>query len=749
MKKRLILLVAFVSGFHILLSQVSELRNKIDKPDVDAIYPGGVEGLYKFIATNIVYPTMARANNVQGKLFVEFIVSSEGYIDPNSVNTLISLDRSCDKEAERVLKSNHIKWTAAIKDGQPVQQKFVIPVVFRFIDFGFTVSENPNQLKSPIRAAVKAKTDKSSSFGWDVYGDTDLKSKIIRLLPGDSVDVIGWAPWLYVISQGSIRGFISYKSLHVSKELSELADRIEKNSFQMEELMRMQDSIKKAQDYQVWAALVNLAKLKSNDERKKRVADSVELLNSPDVFLRITASNKNIYVGECSVVSLALYVSDSNKIPFQFHDLGQQISTLTLGELRKDHCWIASNRIVTILGTEMKTAGPSYTVYEIYKSSYCPRSSESINFQPISISLAQMKISSHKEIEKMINFSTKPLKINVKPASNQTAIFNNNSLVGDFVVSDSISQREVETGKNVIYSLTIKGQGLTFPIMPPMWKQEGMTASQVNQEDADTVLNETYFSAKTFKYSLVFSKAGSYDLSNSTIASYLNPRLNTVNPLLSGPKISVTAGGPVSDKILELSPVENLIALDISQSMMIEDYEPTRMLSAISGLREYLVLKKSCNIGVVVFAGNAKLINVSNKDSCYSRAAINKIDHNLISKRGTAIGDVIWLAISSVTKSQAPKKLVIIGDGDNTAGFLPPTAAIELAKKANLKIYTIGLGNKGLVPFGKDSFGNSNMVENTFSDVDFKKISTMTGGRYYWAKNSEAITTILKQIFQQ
>jgi Ca-activated chloride channel homolog len=101
-----------------------------------------------------------------------------------------------------------------------------------------------------------------------------------------------------------------------------------------------------------------------------------------------------------------------------------------------------------------------------------------------------------------------------------------------------------------------------------------------------------------------------------------------------------------------------------------------------------------------------------------------------------------------MSQSNSPgKKIVLIGDGDNTAGFLTPTAVIEMALKYKVTIYTIGVGTLGLVQYGVDYFGRPQMVDNTFSDKDFKKIALATGGRYYWAKDAGSITSILREIF--
>jgi Ca-activated chloride channel homolog len=69
-----------------------------------------------------------------------------------------------------------------------------------------------------------------------------------------------------------------------------------------------------------------------------------------------------------------------------------------------------------------------------------------------------------------------------------------------------------------------------------------------------------------------------------------------------------------------------------------------------------------------------------------------------------------------------------------------------LALKYKVVIYTIGVGNSGLVKFGVDYFGRPVMIEGTFSDRDMKKISMATGGKYFWAKDAAAIAKILNEI---
>jgi Ca-activated chloride channel family protein len=94
------------------------------------------------------------------------------------------------------------------------------------------------------------------------------------------------------------------------------------------------------------------------------------------------------------------------------------------------------------------------------------------------------------------------------------------------------------------------------------------------------------------------------------------------------------------------------------------------------------------------------------------------------------------------------KKLVIIGDGDNTAGHVSSINAAAEAKKLGIKIYTIGVGTSGVVPYGRDASGKPNMIDKTFTDKQLKEIAAKTGGKYYWAKDAMEVQRILGEIFK-
>ena len=97
--------------------------------DTPADFPKGMKGLYKFLHREIQYPADARRNGISGKLYVQFVVTRDGSIDKENIVIIKSLYPSLDDEAIRLVKLMP-NWKPALKDGKPVNSKFVLPLTF-------------------------------------------------------------------------------------------------------------------------------------------------------------------------------------------------------------------------------------------------------------------------------------------------------------------------------------------------------------------------------------------------------------------------------------------------------------------------------------------------------------------------------------------------------------------------------------------------------------------------------------------
>lgn len=97
--------------------------------EVQPEFPGGMDGLMKYLAKNMRYPAKAKANNVQGRVVLNFIVDKHGNI--SDVKVVKSLDPECDAEAIRLIK-NMPKWIPGKIDGEPMDScSFSCPVIFK------------------------------------------------------------------------------------------------------------------------------------------------------------------------------------------------------------------------------------------------------------------------------------------------------------------------------------------------------------------------------------------------------------------------------------------------------------------------------------------------------------------------------------------------------------------------------------------------------------------------------------------
>lgn len=90
-------------------------------------FQGGIEKFYKYLQNNIHYPAVAKENNVQGKVFVTFVVERDGSL--TDIKVVRGIGSGCDEEAQRVLR-NSPKWTPGIQNGRPVRVQYTMPISF-------------------------------------------------------------------------------------------------------------------------------------------------------------------------------------------------------------------------------------------------------------------------------------------------------------------------------------------------------------------------------------------------------------------------------------------------------------------------------------------------------------------------------------------------------------------------------------------------------------------------------------------
>ena len=216
----------------------------------------------------------------------------------------------------------------------------------------------------------------------------------------------------------------------------------------------------------------------------------------------------------------------------------------------------------------------------------------------------------------------------------------------------------------------------------------------------------------------------------------------------------VAAAGPREggDRVeLKKEGIAIVIAMDISSSMLAEDFAPSNRLEvakrqAIAFVRG----RQSDRIGLVAFAGEALTQVPVTLDYAVVEQAILEMRIGAL-EDGTAIGSGLATAVNRLRRAPDKSKVVVLlSDGENNKGLIDPRTAAATAY--GIKVYTIGVGTEGEapIPTGR-SLGGGFRYEVLPVKIDealLTEIADRTGGRYFRAKDSEALSRIFVAIDQ-
>ena len=195
--------------------------------------------------------------------------------------------------------------------------------------------------------------------------------------------------------------------------------------------------------------------------------------------------------------------------------------------------------------------------------------------------------------------------------------------------------------------------------------------------------------------------------------------------------------------------IDIMLVVDISESMQIEDFKPNRLEAAKGVAENFIKGRFQDRIGIVIFSGDAYSLSPLTTDYDLLTSYLKDIDFDMIESRGTAIGSALAVGTNRMRESNAKSKvLILLSDGDNTAGNIDPITAAELADAYGIKIYTIAVGKEGRVPFGKDFFGQPNYIENTLDETTLRKIAEVGNGNFYRVSDNAALEQVFTLIDQ-
>ena len=198
--------------------------------------------------------------------------------------------------------------------------------------------------------------------------------------------------------------------------------------------------------------------------------------------------------------------------------------------------------------------------------------------------------------------------------------------------------------------------------------------------------------------------------------------------------------------------VEIMLAVDVSNSMLAEDFAPNRLERTKNAVNRLIEQLDKDRVGMVVFAGDAYIQLPITSDYISAKSFVSGLNPNMVPVQGTSVARAIETATRSFSdQSHQSRAIILVTDGESHDD--DPIAAAQLAKDAGVVIYTVGIGTPQGAPITIDGETmkdeNGQMVVSKLDEQTLQQIAVLTGGSYVRATDrSIGLDQILKQIGQ-
>lgn len=189
-----------------------------------------------------------------------------------------------------------------------------------------------------------------------------------------------------------------------------------------------------------------------------------------------------------------------------------------------------------------------------------------------------------------------------------------------------------------------------------------------------------------------------------------------------------------------------VVAIDISGSMSATDFKPSRFDAAKDVASKFIANRLNDNIGLVAFSGESLSLMPLTTDKAALINTVENIRMGVLDD-GTAIGDGLSSAINRIVSGKSrSKSIILLTDGTNNAGDVPPSTAAKIARGKGIKVYTIGVGTNGSMSVA-DPYGfSTTTIETKIDEESLKSIADMTGGKYFRATDERMLNNVFNEI---
>ncbi|MGQ9708320.1 MAG: vWA domain-containing protein [bacterium] len=203
---------------------------------------------------------------------------------------------------------------------------------------------------------------------------------------------------------------------------------------------------------------------------------------------------------------------------------------------------------------------------------------------------------------------------------------------------------------------------------------------------------------------------------------------------------------------VEALGIDIILCLDISGSMQALDFAPSdRLTVAKEKAKEFISRRKGDRIGLVIFSATSLTQCPLTLDHNILNEIIDRVHYGIL-EDGTAIGMGLASAVARLKESKAKERVVILlTDGRNNTGDIDPLTAAQTAAALGIKVYTIGVGSKGPVPFPVDDPFLGRRLVQVEVDLDpetLRQIAEITGGKFFLVSDPKALQRVYEEIDQ-
>ncbi|MBS1729441.1 MAG: VWA domain-containing protein [Bacteroidetes bacterium] len=195
--------------------------------------------------------------------------------------------------------------------------------------------------------------------------------------------------------------------------------------------------------------------------------------------------------------------------------------------------------------------------------------------------------------------------------------------------------------------------------------------------------------------------------------------------------------------------IDMVLCFDISGSMTATDFQPNRLEAAKEVATDFVSHRPGDLIGIVLFSSVSFTLCPITSDQQAVLDQIRNIQSGYLQEEGTAIGSGLATSVDRLRSGKSKSKVIILlTDGVDIGGAIPPDIAVQMANLYHIKIYTIGIGSdKEINEVVQSPLGNiTEKRKLEFNEGLLENIATKTGGAYFHASDKQALTRIYSSI---